>query len=88
MEMILGLFKSVLEMYATHLPSWAIGALLLIASARLVLKPAFAFAYAITALTPSTKDDLAVKKIEDGKIMQSVKFVLDWIASVKFPSKK
>lgn len=88
MEMILGFFKSILELYSAHIPAPVIGILLFIASCRLVLKPAFAFAYAITSLTPSEKDDAAVKKIEDGKIIKAVKFALDWLASIKFPAKK
>lgn len=87
MEMILGFFKGILETYSASLPSWLIGVLLLIASCRLILKPAFAFAYAIASLTPSEKDDAAIHKVEDGKIMKTIKFVLDWLGSVKFPAK-
>jgi hypothetical protein len=88
MEMVLGFFKSILELYSAQLPSSVIGILLLIASFRVIFKPLFAFAYAITAITPSPKDDAAVKKIEDGKIVKAIKFALDWIASIKFPAKK
>ena len=88
MDMILGLLKSVVENYSAMFPSWLVGILLLVGTLRLVIKPAFAFAYAITAVTPSLKDDAAVKKLEEGKTMKAVKFVIDWLASIKLPAKK
>lgn len=88
MEMILGLLKSIMETYSELLPAWLVSLLLIIGSLRLVLKPAFALAYAVVALTPSVKDDEAVKKVDEGKIMKSIRFGLDWLASVKLPAKK
>jgi hypothetical protein len=88
MEMILGFLKSILEMYSAHIPQPVIAVLLIVGSLRFVLKPAFALAYAVTSITPSTKDDEAVKKLEEGKVVKAIKFGLDWLASVKLPAKK
>lgn len=88
MELILNGLKSVLELYSASLPAPLIGAILVIGSLRVLLKPLFALAYAITSVTPSTKDDEAVKKIEEHKITKAVVFALDYIASIKFPTKK
>jgi len=88
MDLILDGLKSVLELYAASLPAPLIGALLVIGSLRVLLKPLFALAYAITSVTPDTKDDEAVKKIEEHKITKAVIFALDYIASIKLPKKK
>lgn len=88
MEMILGFLKSIMELYSAYIPAPVVAILVIIGSLRLVLKPAFALAYAVVAITPSTKDDAAVKKIEEGKVMKAITFGLDWLASVKLPAKK
>lgn len=87
MDLILEGLKGVLEVYALNLPSWLVGLILLIGSLRVLLKPLFALAYAITSLTPDKKDDELVKKIEEHKLMKALLFILDWFASVKIPKK-
>lgn len=88
MEMILNLVKPLFEMYAGMLPSAAIGALAFVGTLRVVVKPLLSLAYTIASLTPSDKDDLAIKKVEEGKVMKAILYCLDWIASVKMPPKK
>ena len=88
MELMLEGLKGVLEVYYSHLPSWLVSLLIIIGSLRVVLKPAFALLYAITSLTPDTKDEELVKKIESHKILKTLIFVLDWLASIKIGPKK
>jgi hypothetical protein len=87
MELILEGLKSVLKVYAAALPDSILAILLIIGSLRVLFKPLFALAYAITSITPDTKDDEAVKKIEEHKITKAIAFALDYIASIKLPKK-
>jgi hypothetical protein len=88
MELILDGLKSVLELYAGAIPAPVIGLILIIGSLRVVFKPLFALAHAIASVTPDTKDDEAIKKIEEHKITKAIAFALDYVASIKLPPKK
>jgi hypothetical protein len=88
METVLNLIKPLFEMYSSLLPAGVVGVLAFIGTLRIVVKPLLSLAYTIASLTPSQKDDLAIKKIEEGKLMKAVLYCLDWIASVKMPAKK
>lgn len=88
MEQALELLKPLLETYSSLLPAWLVGLLAIIGTLRLIVKPALALAYAIVQATPSKSDDEAVAKVEQSKVFKALLFVLDWLASVKLPSKK
>lgn len=88
MELILDGLKSVLELYAVSIPAPVIGLILIIGSLRVVFKPLFALAHAVASITPDKKDDEAIKKIEEHKITKAIAFALDYVASIKLPSKK
>jgi hypothetical protein len=87
MELILNGLKSILELYAASIPAPVIAILLIIGSLRVIFKPLFALAYAIASVTEDTKDDEAIKSIEEHKITKAIVFALDYIASIKLPKK-
>ncbi len=88
MELILNGLKGILELYSGSIPAPIIAIFVIVGSLRVVFKPAFALAYAIASITPSTSDEEAIKKIEGSKIAKAIAFALDYIASVKLPPKK
>jgi hypothetical protein len=60
----------------------------IVGTLRVVLKPLQVLPSVVknfVSATPSTKDDELLKDVEDSKFYKSVKFVIDWIFSVKLP---
>lgn len=51
--------------------------------ARLFLKPVMTFLHEIVLITPSKKDNELLKKAEESKASKSLKFVLDYLFSLK-----
>jgi len=62
---------------------WASAVFMWIGVLRFTMKPVFETWHYVVALTPSTKDDDVLKKVEDSKAMKTVLFVLNWLASIK-----
>lgn len=62
---------------------WAVQLLSIIGLLRLIVKPIMELVKAITAFTPSTKDDSLVNKIIASPIYVKLLFVLDWLTSIK-----
>lgn len=54
---------------------------------RAVFKPAMSLWRTFVVSTPSPKDDAVLDKVEGSKAMKIVMYVLDWVASIKFPAK-
>ena len=52
---------------------------------RAVMKIAFELAYKITASTPNPSDDAIVKQIDESQAMKVVRFLLDYLGSIKLP---
>ena len=57
----------------------------IVGTLRLIMKPIVSGVQGVVAATPSKSDDEAVNKVLESKIYKAVTFVLDWIASIKFP---
>ena len=60
----------------------------LVGTLRLVMKPIVTAAQAITAATPTTKDDAVVAEVVASKWYKGLSFVLDYLASIKLPAAK
>lgn len=57
--------------------------LMLMGAVRLLNKPIFAFLHAFVEVTPSSKDNEILGKVENSKLYKSICFVLDYLFSVK-----
>jgi len=68
---------------ATQYPKIAI-VIAVIGALRLLVKPVVATAHSIANALGKPKDDEWITKVENSKTYQTVLFVLDWIASIKF----
>jgi len=88
MEALLGFLKPIIETYAPSLPAWAITIFTIMGASRFVFKPLIEIARGYVAMTPSKKDDEVVEEIIESKIFKSIRFVLDWMFSIKLPKKK
>ena len=85
MEELLLLLKPLIEMYAGHLGP-VVQVIAFIGSARLILKPLQPLEKVIKeviAATPSTKDDELLAKAEGSKAVKFIKFMVDYLLSVK-----
>ena len=72
-----------------HIPfDWVTNALLFIGTARLFLKPLFKAIETYVKETPTQWDDNLWTKIQTNSIYKGIVFVLDWVASVKLPTKE
>lgn len=52
---------------------------------RLVMKPLMAVAQSVVDYTPYDKDNLALAKVQSGKVWKSICMLVDWLSSVKLP---
>lgn len=82
------LLKPVLEVLATYLPENVIAIIALIGGFRVVFKPLMALLEAISIYTPTKKDDELYKSINEGNTYKTIRFLFDFIASIKLPEKK
>lgn len=87
MEAVFLFLSGLIEQYASVFPEWIVGAILLIGTLRILVKPLMSLFKAVTELTPSTSDDELYVKIETSKAYSVLVYVLDWIASLKLPKK-
>ena len=55
---------------------------------RIVFKPLFTLINTVILTTPTKKDDEQWAKIQGSKIFSTALFLIDYIASVKIPTKK
>jgi len=81
------ILKPILEVVFGFLPSGVIAAITLIGGLRVLFKPIMALLEAIAIYTPSKKDDEIYKSINEGNAYKSLRFFLDFIASIKIPKK-
>jgi len=80
--------KPVIEMLLGILPAGVVSALVIIGGLRVVFKPLMALFEAISIATPSKKDDELYKKVVEGNTYKTIRFIFDYIASIKLPAKK
>lgn len=67
---------------------WAVQALAVIGTLRVIFKPTVAWLHSIADATATDRDNQILAKIEASKIYTTLAFVLDWLASIKVgPSK-
>lgn len=88
MDALMIFLKGIVEQYNNLLPASVIAIILLIGSARILIKPAMALFKAYTEMTATKKDDELYVKVEQSKAMKAVIFALDWIMSIKWPEPK
>ena len=82
------LLRPVLEIAFAYLPENAIAILLLVGGLRVLFKPVMAALEAIVAYTPSKKDDKLYQDLQESKAYKALRFLVDYIASIKLPQKK
>lgn len=87
-EQAANLARPVLEMIFGFLPPSVVSILILIGGFRVVFKPLMALFEAVAIYTPTKKDDKLYKEISEGNAYKTVRFLFDFIASIKLPSKK
>lgn len=84
-EILKGLAEFILN-YAVQYPAVST-VLMAIGVLRLIMKPLMSFLNAFVLATPSTADDEFLKKIEESKWYPIVLYVLDWLGSIKTPTR-
>lgn len=80
---ILTFIKALLDNYVHLLPEGVASILIIIGTFRVIFKPLFSLAYAITSLTVTKSDDELVQKIETSEAMKWILYFIDWFASIK-----
>jgi len=85
-EILKGLMEQVL-IWAGQYPVVAT-VLLSVGILRIVMKPLMDLARTFVLATPGTGDDDFLAKVEASKIWQTVLYVLDWLGSIKTPTRK
>lgn len=81
-EILLNLLGSFVAQYP-----WAVMALTVIGTLRVINKPLFSFFRTFVNATDFTWDNAFLDKVEGSKIYKAVSYVLDWTASIKLPKK-
>ena len=88
MEQILLFLKPLVESYAGNY-GIAIQIVSIVGSLRVALKPLMSGLKSIAEATYwTTKDNEFLAKLENSKIYTTIVYILDWIASIKFPTSK
>lgn len=87
-EQTAGILKPVLEVAFGFLPESVIAILVLIGGFRVMFKPIMALLEAIAIYTPNKKDDKLYKDVVEGNTYKTIRFIFDYIASIKLPTKK
>ena len=87
MESVFELLKPLIELYSGQFGIIA-QIVSFMGSFRLIFKPLMGVIDVVVKLTPSKSDDNLVQEIEESKIYKSIKFIVDWIASIKLPENK
>ena len=85
MESILEMLKPLIEAYGGQFGPF-MQFIALLGSARLIMKPFQPLEKAIREVilgTPSKKDDELLEKLESSKVAKSIKFLVDWLFSIK-----
>lgn len=82
------LLRPVLEVALSYLPANAVAILLLVGGLRVLFKPVMAALEAIAIYTPTKKDDKLYQELKESKAYKILRFVVDYIASIKLPEKK
>lgn len=59
--------------------------LMVVGVLRLVMKPLMSFLHEFVLATPGEGDNVLLDKIEKSPIFSTIMYVLDWLASIKFP---
>lgn len=55
--------------------------------ARLIMKPLMSFLHEYVLITPSEKDNILLKKVEESKVFKAIVWFLDYFASLKIVKK-
>ena len=87
-EQAASLLKPVLEVAFGFLPESIVAILVLIGGSRVMFKPIMALLEAISIYTPNKKDDKLYKDAVEGNTYKTIRFIFDYIASIKLPAKK
>lgn len=74
--------QSFLISYAQKYPLLSL-LIMIMGSARLILKPIFAIAHSIAGFTVTDKDNKIIEKIEKSKILKGIFFISDYLFSAK-----
>lgn len=82
------LLKPVLDLIMTYLPENVIAVIALIGGFRVIFKPLMALLEAVAIYTPTKKDDKLYESISEGNTYKTIRFIFDYIASIKLPEKK
>ncbi len=82
LESILDMLKPLADAYLGKF-GWAAQVVSIVGSLRLVFKPLMTLLDVYVKATPSKEDDNLVSEIEKKGWYKTLRFVLDWIASIK-----
>lgn len=72
---------------ATKYP-WVSTVLFVVGACRFLLKPTFTFLHSVVAVTPSTKDDEWLARVESSTALKWLSWGLDWLFSIKLTHPK
>lgn len=67
---------------------WVQTVLVVVGVMRVVFKPLFSLLQSAALATPSPKDDSFLSAVMESKIYKGVAYVLDYLGSIKLPSKQ
>lgn len=82
MEELLAFLTPLLEAYGGQL-GFLVQLVSIVGTLRLLFKPVMSIIDVVVKLTPSESDDDLADRIEQNKVVKSVLYVLDWLASIK-----
>lgn len=88
MEGFLELMKPLIEMYAGQF-GIVVQIVAIVGSLRIAIKPLMEGLRKITEATYwTTKDDEFIDTLESSKVYKTIRFAIDWLASIKLPKQK
>ena len=87
LEVTGALLKPVLTMILGYLPDVVTTVLIAIGGSRVFIKPIMALGEAYTDFTPSTTDNEAWVGFKGGNVFKSLRFLLDYLFSIKLAKK-
>lgn len=82
MEQLLSFLQPLIEIYGGS-QGWLVSAIAIIGSLRLFIKPLMSLINAYVLFTPNKEDDLKFSELENGNVIKTLMYVLDWFSSIK-----
>lgn len=83
---ILSLLKPLLETLAGS-NGLVLQVISIVGTVRLIMKPIMTMLHAVVDSTPSPADNAVLDGVEKSKLFSAVTFILDYILSIKLPTK-